>query len=211
MSLRFITVLDLGMHERLQFYVQAVPFNFLLAPDFQINSSRKVHDKCTYPLVVSGCFFPCSCLPYAFVASYHTWLVALRLMKTSLQMKRILSPLSATCLLLLLPTSYATCYFPNGKTDSNYRQCPGSLSCCAAGEACLSNGYCFTANFGILYRGLCADKTWPLSDCPRACYEGSNSSTDLHSWQNPSLTYFISLEIPDGWANISNAMPRRRC
>ncbi|KAJ5110808.1 hypothetical protein N7532_001343 [Penicillium argentinense] len=75
----------------------------------------------------------------------------------------------------------STCYYPNGHKDKNYKKCPGdSLACCLEGESCLSNGLCFTANFGILYRGLCADKTWPISECPRVCYE----------------------EIPDKWANM---------
>ncbi|OJJ47381.1 hypothetical protein ASPZODRAFT_1947697 [Penicilliopsis zonata CBS 506.65] len=83
-------------------------------------------------------------------------------------------------LLLLASTSSATCYYPNGDTDASYRQCPDSLACCLEGESCLSNGLCFTGNFGILYRGLCADTTWPIADCPRACYT----------------------EISDGWANL---------
>ncbi|KAJ5965594.1 hypothetical protein N7481_012308 [Penicillium waksmanii] len=83
-------------------------------------------------------------------------------------------------LFCLISASSATCYFPNGEVGSDYRQCPGGLSCCLKGESCLSNGFCFGANLGILYRGLCADETWPIALCPRACYE----------------------EIDDGWANL---------
>ncbi|KAJ5548736.1 hypothetical protein N7513_005970 [Penicillium frequentans] len=83
-------------------------------------------------------------------------------------------------LILLIPTSYAKCYWPNGDTQDDYVQCPSGLSCCLKGETCLSNGLCFTANFGILYRGACADESWPIAECPRACYT----------------------EIDSGWANL---------
>jgi hypothetical protein len=77
---------------------------------------------------------------------------------------------------LLASTTVAdtsSCYYPNGDTDKNYKKCLGdSLACCLEGESCFSNGLWLTANFGILYRGLCADKTWPISKCPRVCYEG---------------------------------------
>ncbi|KAJ6115046.1 hypothetical protein N7486_000824 [Penicillium sp. IBT 16267x] len=83
-------------------------------------------------------------------------------------------------LIILIPTSHATCYWPNGDTQDDYVQCPSGLSCCLKGETCLSNGLCFTANFGILYRGACADESWPIAECPRACYT----------------------EIDSGWANL---------
>ena len=75
-------------------------------------------------------------------------------------------------LAVILPTAYATCYWPNGDTDGSYVQCPDTLSCCLEGESCLSNGLCFGARFGVLYRGACADKSWPIAECPRACYTG---------------------------------------
>jgi hypothetical protein len=79
---------------------------------------------------------------------------------------------SIIILLYLASTSSATCYFPNGQIRSDYIQCPGALSCCLKGESCLSNGLCFGANLGVVYRGLCADESWPIALCPRACYEG---------------------------------------
>ncbi|KAJ5937539.1 hypothetical protein N7454_003881 [Penicillium verhagenii] len=93
------------------------------------------------------------------------------------------SPSLATILLLLAPTTHATCYWPNGDTRDDYVQCPSRKNCCLKGETCLSNGLCFTANFGILYRGACADETWPIAECPRACYT-------------------VFLEIDSGWANL---------
>lgn len=65
------------------------------------------------------------------------------------------------------------CYWPNGdKAPENYIQCPGRKNCCASGESCLTNNLCYAAHLNVAYRGACADKTWPLSGCPRVCYTG---------------------------------------
>ncbi|KAF7128385.1 hypothetical protein CNMCM5793_003115 [Aspergillus hiratsukae] len=84
-----------------------------------------------------------------------------------------------TLLTLLTPVT-ATCYWPNGDTDTNYTPCPNSKSCCLKGEACLSNGLCYGAALNIAYRGACADKSWPAQDCPHVCID----------------------TIPDHWANL---------
>lgn len=109
---------------------------------------------------------------------------------------------SAVILLLVLPISSAKCYYPNGKVDSRYRQCPNSLSCCLQGESCLSNGLCFTGNFGILYRGLCADTSWPIAECPRACYTGNSPKTLSLLIKNLPNHPSRLIEIADGWANL---------
>ncbi|RHZ63553.1 hypothetical protein CDV55_104941 [Aspergillus turcosus] len=83
-------------------------------------------------------------------------------------------------LLTLLTPVTATCYWPNGDTDTNYTPCPNSKSCCLKGEACLSNGLCYGATLNIAYRGACADKSWPAQDCPPVCLD----------------------TIPDHWANL---------
>ncbi|PWY91732.1 hypothetical protein BO94DRAFT_533187 [Aspergillus sclerotioniger CBS 115572] len=67
-------------------------------------------------------------------------------------------------------TDTATCYWPNGDTDTNYVPCPNSKSCCLRGEACLSNGLCYGPKLNIAYRGACTDDSWPISECPRVCY-----------------------------------------
>ncbi|KAA8650906.1 uncharacterized protein ATNIH1004_003596 [Aspergillus tanneri] len=73
------------------------------------------------------------------------------------------------------------CYWPNGKeAEDNWVRCPGRTHCCASGEACLSNNLCYEAHLNIAYRGACSDISWPLSTCPRVCYE----------------------EVPDLWANM---------
>ncbi|KAJ5301744.1 hypothetical protein N7508_006607 [Penicillium antarcticum] len=74
-----------------------------------------------------------------------------------------------------------TCYWPNGKAaPDNWMPCPGSKHCCASGEACLSNNLCIAGKYMTVYRGACTDKSWPISECPRICYE----------------------EIDGGWANL---------
>ncbi|KAF7596998.1 hypothetical protein BBP40_011364 [Aspergillus hancockii] len=67
-----------------------------------------------------------------------------------------------------------TCYWPNGKpAPDNYHPWPNSKVCCAAGEACLSNGLCYGAKLNIAYRGACTDSSWPIADCTRVCYQDS--------------------------------------
>ncbi|PYH96618.1 hypothetical protein BO71DRAFT_167268 [Aspergillus ellipticus CBS 707.79] len=96
-----------------------------------------------------------------------------------------------TLILLLLTLSFptlasatesqnSTCYWPNGDTNTDYVPCPNSKTCCLRGEACLSNGLCYGPKLNIAYRGACTDDSWPISECPRVCYE----------------------EIPDHWANL---------
>lgn len=81
----------------------------------------------------------------------------------------------------LLGLATATqCYWPNGNpAGDNWTPCGDSKVCCAAGEACLSNKLCYESNLNVAYRGACADKSWPLSDCPRICYD-SKSLSQVH-------------------------------
>ncbi|KAJ5094236.1 hypothetical protein N7456_010097 [Penicillium angulare] len=89
---------------------------------------------------------------------------------------------SLAFLFAFLPATLAsTCYWPNGDSaGENWIQCPNSVHCCAETEACLSNGLCVAGKYMTVYRGACTDKTWPIADCPRVCYE----------------------EITDSWANL---------
>ncbi|KAJ5767220.1 uncharacterized protein N7511_004836 [Penicillium nucicola] len=73
-----------------------------------------------------------------------------------------------------------TCYWPNGDAaTANWIPCPGSKHCCATGEACLSNNLCMAGKYMTVYRGACSDKSWPISECPRICYEEID-----HGWAN---------------------------
>ncbi|RHZ57391.1 uncharacterized protein CDV56_103946 [Aspergillus thermomutatus] len=106
-------------------------------------------------------------------------------------------PTISPLLLTLLTQATATCYWPNGDTDSNYIPCPNSKSCCLKGEACLSNGLCYGATLNIAYRGACADKSWPSQECPHVCLDGTRSPSVL------SLPVTnASAAIPDHWANL---------
>ncbi|KAL4894701.1 hypothetical protein BDV59DRAFT_174833 [Aspergillus ambiguus] len=83
--------------------------------------------------------------------------------------------------LFLSPVLTSTCYWPSGKVaPNNWLPCPGSKHCCAETEACLSNGLCVAGKYMTVYRGACTDDSWPISECPRVCYE----------------------EIADQWANL---------
>ncbi|PWY68430.1 hypothetical protein BO70DRAFT_382782 [Aspergillus heteromorphus CBS 117.55] len=99
---------------------------------------------------------------------------------SSLTLLLLLLALSATTRVSATSTQNATCYWPNGDTDTDYIPCPNSKTCCLRGEACLSNGLCYGPKLNIAYRGACTDDSWPISECPRVCYE----------------------EIPDQWANL---------
>jgi hypothetical protein len=67
----------------------------------------------------------------------------------------------------------ATCYYPDGSPATSMTPCPDSQSCCGTDQACLSNGLCFGADLGVIYRGSCTDKSWPIAECPRVCYTGT--------------------------------------
>ncbi|KAJ5157846.1 uncharacterized protein N7482_008946 [Penicillium canariense] len=82
-------------------------------------------------------------------------------------------------LLALIPSTTANCYWPNGGVAGNYVTCPNSKVCCLKGEACLSNGFCYAARYNVAYRGACTDTSWPIAECPRACYD-----TITDQWAN---------------------------
>lgn len=78
-------------------------------------------------------------------------------------------------LLLLLPFSLrvaaATCFYPNGDSDSDHLPCGTSSVCCAEGFQCLNNGLCADPrydNFQRVLRGGCTDKSWGTG-CPSVC------------------------------------------
>ncbi|RDI77391.1 hypothetical protein Vi05172_g12612 [Venturia inaequalis] len=67
-----------------------------------------------------------------------------------------------------------TCYWPNGAVATESTLPCSSLDsslkhCCAKNEACLSNGMCFSAGGGGLYRGACTDQSWTTIGCPQFC------------------------------------------
>ena len=112
---------------------------------------------------------------------------------------RLASPISASTMLQLSLTSTPTvfvysylfffltaihaaqdtCYWPSGSVAGNYKTCsinpnnPGIRWCCDAADVCLSNGLCFGASLGAIYRGACTDQTWQNSNCPKVFITGT--------------------------------------
>lgn len=78
-----------------------------------------------------------------------------------------------------------SCYWPNGNelaASDNFVSCGadgGDSQCCGAGHACMSNGLCFDAARGSVYRGGCTDKNWTTDACPRICNSMSGMTSLL--------------------------------
>lgn len=96
---------------------------------------------------------------------------------------------SAVIVLSLLNTAFAnSCVWLDTSANNatvpatGYSTCTSSdvSTCCADGDACLSNGYC-TGSFG-LYRGACTD--WSAGECPDTC-------PDL-SFVSEGQTYYLA-------------------
>ena len=72
----------------------------------------------------------------------------------------------------------ASCYWPNQAIlDKPYLPCSGMASdvhsaCCASGDQCTENGYCF-GSAGYVYRGGCTDITWQSPNCAQECREST--------------------------------------
>lgn len=71
------------------------------------------------------------------------------------------------------------CYWIDGTTvtstgNDNYIPCydSGDSHCCAIGEACLTNGLCFSADGGGVYRSGCTDPTFTTDKCKAYCPGG---------------------------------------
>jgi hypothetical protein len=85
-------------------------------------------------------------------------------------------------LLILLPVSAATCYFPNGAIARDYLPCTNQAfsTCCLPAYTCLSNNICTfiplnrDPDSNIDYvRGACTDSTWNSTSCPKFCNNGN--------------------------------------
>src|SRR5437764_409487 len=77
---------------------------------------------------------------------------------------------------LLISQISATCFFPDGSSDSSHSPCTSDSTsfCCDEGFQCLSNGLCNDArydNFQRVLRGGCTDKSWGPG-CPSRCTSG---------------------------------------
>lgn len=105
---------------------------------------------------------------------------------------------------VLVPSTTAECYWPNGDVAGSYVSCPDSKACCLKGEACLSNGLCYAARYNIAYRGACTDSSWPIADCPRVCYTSTYdiswelAANSSYSKANEILLCFYSNHRPMG-------------
>lgn len=90
----------------------------------------------------------------------------------------------ALCYRLLVATTEASCFFPNGDIIDDVPCNSGSGSpCCALGYACLSNGLCEltlaansnpSGNEASFVRGSCTDRSWADPNCPAHCLSESN-------------------------------------
>ncbi|KAI9808043.1 MAG: hypothetical protein M1826_004376 [Phylliscum demangeonii] len=73
-----------------------------------------------------------------------------------------------------LAASGTKCYWPSSAEATDSVPClinpaqRGNSPCCSPHDLCLTNGYCFTPGWGIIYRGACTDSTWHDSVCPTA-------------------------------------------
>lgn len=92
---------------------------------------------------------------------------------------------------LLIASTSATCYYPNG-TDvttsgiafTSYAPCNASAEasmCCrinvTAGDHCRSDGLCDSPDYRYLWRESCTDPTWKSPHCQKLClnYDGKSS------------------------------------
>jgi hypothetical protein len=67
--------------------------------------------------------------------------------------------------------SNGTCYYAKGKeSDDEMIPCGnaayGHISCCQAGDFCMSSDACFNAEFGVTYLTGCTDKDYADNSCP---------------------------------------------
>jgi hypothetical protein len=63
------------------------------------------------------------------------------------------------------------CYTPAGEVLGDYIPCNKSSDsdCCQESDACLSNGLCFNAREGLVYRGACTRRDWNTDSCRQMC------------------------------------------
>jgi hypothetical protein len=63
------------------------------------------------------------------------------------------------------------CYTPRGDMLGDYVPChnQGDSDCCQELDACLSNGLCFSAREGLIYRGGCTRRDWETNSCRQMC------------------------------------------
>lgn len=93
--------------------------------------------------------------------------------------------------------SNTTCFWPDGSAavdmygGKTFSACTstGYSQCCATNDVCLSNGLCFDAWQGELYRGACTDKSWEVAICPNLCTSGISLRT-IHLEQLSSFDHF---------------------
>ena len=70
----------------------------------------------------------------------------------------------------------STCYWPNEDAVSDrwgYVLCNSTANavhstCCAGGDLCTLEGYCF-GHEGYMYRGACTDSSWEAQACCSSC------------------------------------------
>ncbi|KAF2159686.1 hypothetical protein M409DRAFT_60612 [Zasmidium cellare ATCC 36951] len=90
------------------------------------------------------------------------------------------------------PQDSRACYFRDGGPAQDYVQCPGAngtktAACCySAGwphiDPCFSNGFCFSTEVGVVYRGACTDQDWGSTQCVQNCQNVNRGGTAMLSF-----------------------------
>lgn len=106
---------------------------------------------CTFLLLFSNA-------PYK-MCSYTTLLLALLLINYPIL------PVGGLC---YNPDQIAQSYVPCDTTSGEHS------ACCASGDQCTVNGYCF-GSAGYMYRGGCTDINWQSPNCAPRCRDGTKS------------------------------------
>ena len=96
--------------------------------------------------------------PYK-MCSYTTLLLALLLVYYPIL------PVGGLC---YNPDQIAQSYVPCDTTSGEHS------ACCASGDQCTVNGYCF-GSAGYMYRGGCTDINWQSPNCAPRCRDGTKS------------------------------------
>ena len=114
------------------------------------------------------------------------------------------------CLWQISVSADSTCYWPDGNTvpvHFNYTPCIQTATgvdsaCCASGDPCSPNGYCF-GSAGYVYRGGCTDINWDADGCCPSCISGTRYTssltvlnTDPDKWQLLSIPSATSYRVP---------------
>lgn len=132
--------------------------------------SRRLDTNCQYN---PSPIFEISSIPTRHLCQFYDLMHSGTIMRRPFYTRLQITTIALLTLLFAATPCNANCFFPDGSDATDMVECPDSKSCCGKNQACLSNGLCFGADIGVIYRGSCSDKSWPIAECPRACYTGN--------------------------------------